>query len=259
VQLSDQAGERGGAGLGILLVHPRPDARDAIAHAVASVPGIFVLQAGDLAQAIGIAARPEIAAIVLSLELPDSHGLATLDALRAGNSDAAVVAIVDDSALGSLAMRRGACAFVAVGRASAEEIGRQAGEAVAELRAEALERDLARRIGERARRPPPAAGSPREIAHDLNNLLQIIMSAAEELREARLPAPHAQTPDLILDTARRGIALTRRLHDMSQRPEPHGQVAGQTGEMKAGTVVAGKDRLCGKRRRGHSSLRRDDE
>jgi DNA-binding NtrC family response regulator len=217
VQLSGQ-GEHGEAGPSILLVHPLAETREAIARAVAGVPGVSVIHAGDLAQATAAAARVRIMAIVLALDLADSRGLATLEALRATDRAAPVAVIVKDPALGRLAMRNGASAFIAADRAPVEQLARQVRDAVVQLKAQALEQDLARQLRERSRRVLPPQGSLRAIAHDFNNLLQIIINAAEELREGQLPTPHAQTADAILDAARRGIVLAGQLHALAGEP-----------------------------------------
>jgi DNA-binding NarL/FixJ family response regulator len=222
MQLSGQ----GGHGASILLVHPVAADRAVIADALASLPGLGLFQAADLAQAVALAARPDVAVVVLALDLPDSHGLATLNALRAARVDAAVVVLVDDAGLGRLAMRQGAKAFVAVPVASIDEAARQARHAVGELRAQGLAQDLARRIGDRTRRAPFPPGSPAAIAHDFNNLLQIIINAAEELREAGLPEPHAQTAEAILAAARRSIALARELHASGRKPDERAETPG---------------------------------
>ena len=201
MQLSGQDADRPADTPALLLAIGGDAWADALAGSLDGLTGLSLVRAGDLADGLA-AALQEVAVVVLALDLPDSRGLATLDAIRAALPDAPVIVLAaeDDPAMDSLVIRRGAADVVATPGLDAADAARRVRQAVLHVRARAMQR---------ARAP----GSTGAIVHDFNNLLQIIINASEELSEAGLPQPLAQSVEAIRAAARRGIALTRQLQD----------------------------------------------
>lgn len=85
---------------------------------------VQVTEADNLAQALhtlqidnvqpGASARPPIDTVLLDLELPDSHGLNTLIAVRAANPQPRIVVVSahNDEQLAKDCIREGACGFI---------------------------------------------------------------------------------------------------------------------------------------------------
>lgn len=114
-----------GGPLRVLLVEDNPADADLTVELLSEAEpgGVDVRRAETLADAVAQAAEHHYDVVLLDLGLPDSSGMATLDAIMASASGSAVVVLsgVDDERVGAEAVARGAQDFVTKG---ASEDGR---------------------------------------------------------------------------------------------------------------------------------------
>ncbi|HNV73676.1 MAG TPA: response regulator [Gemmatimonadaceae bacterium] len=160
----------------------------------------------SLAQAIERLQREPFAAVLLDLSLPDSSGLATLDALLDLDLDCAIIVLtaLDDSAVALEAVRHGAQDYLFKGRVDPTLILRSLLYAIGRHRAEAQLRH-AQQMEALGR----LAGG---VAHDFNNLLTIVIGNAEALEHGLLEPSDVPTAiGEIRQAARRAAELTQRL------------------------------------------------
>ena len=192
--------------LELLLVHPAPGE---LSPLLASMPAMAVAEAPSLGEALAHPGRTRASIVLAALELPDSHGLATLERLLAAAPQAAVGVIVEEPAMGEAAIHRGATAFVATAGCGELVTRERVIKAVLDLRIMA-----ATAARSSPHRQSPAAGelsAERSFSHDFNNLLQVIYGAAEELGDAELSEPQARALARLRAAAHRGMELIRRL------------------------------------------------
>jgi CheY-like chemotaxis protein len=213
------SGQGAGAGT-LLLVHRDGEVRATLARGL-QIPGLRLKEA-DGAVAAAALAGDGAAVVVMKVDLPDVTGRGPIDAVRAALPDVPLVVVVPDADTGRLAAARGATACIS----SADgNLAQRLREAVLDLRLQALERGLAARAARRDG-PQPAPGAGLRLAHDLNNQLQVIIAAAEDLEDAGLTGEAGRSVERIMGAARRAIELARRMregNDATSGPAPAGE------------------------------------
>jgi signal transduction histidine kinase len=167
-----------------------------------------------LAQAVAQLAEATFDVISVDLELPDSQGVATFDAIFTAAPHIPVVAMTNDSneEVASATLRRGAQDFLVKGDHPGPLIARSLWHAIERHR---LEEQL------RQSQKNEAIGSLADgIAHEFNNLLQVIVGYTRYALEG-MPPTGSRYRDLeqVLTAADRAVHLTRQLLGLS-RPRP---------------------------------------
>ena len=151
--------------------------------------------------------------LLLDLSLPDSAGMETFRAARAGAPHVPIVLLtgVDDEAVGVEAMRQGIQDYLVKGRADGPQIARAIRYAIERKRSE----EALRRMEERLRQIQKLeslgvlAGG---IAHDFNNLLTITLGHTElALAEAAARFARASPFAAGFDSTQRAAELSRQM------------------------------------------------
>jgi two-component system, cell cycle sensor histidine kinase and response regulator CckA len=157
--------------------------------------------------------------LLLDLSLPDSAGVETFRAARAGAPHVPIILLtgVDDEAVGVEAMRQGIQDYLVKGRADGRQIARAIRYAIERKRNE----EALRRMEERLRQTQKLeslgvlAGG---IAHDFNNLLTITLGHTElALAEAPADSPARLHLQRILESTQRAAELSRQMLAYSGR------------------------------------------
>lgn len=159
-----------------------------------------------LAEATEKLQRETFAAVLLDLTLPDSTGLATLNALLSLDVDCAIIVLtaLDDSAVALEAVRLGAQDYLFKGRVDARLILRSLLYSIGRHRAEAQLRHT-----QQMEALGRLAGG---VAHDFNNLLTIVIGNVEAMENGMLsPSELPTAVGEIGQAARRAAELTQRL------------------------------------------------
>jgi CheY-like chemotaxis protein len=168
--------------------------------------------ARDLAEADAALAEDEPDIVLLDLSLPGSTGFATFDAVRrrAGTVPIIVMTGLEDEALALQTMQGGAQDYVVKGRLGADELVRTMRHAIERARADATLR-RAQKIEAMAR----LAGG---VAHDFNNMLQVIRGHAELIDALSDDEVTQEGSAAILDACGRATDLMRQLLSFGSRP-----------------------------------------
>jgi signal transduction histidine kinase len=173
---------------------------------------IHVTTARNLAEAGFVVRRADPHAVLLDLNLPDSNGLATLQAMQLVARQRPIVVLtgLDDMALAQEAVRLGAQDWVIKGELHPELLHRSVRYAVQRkqladglLRAQKLE--VVGRL---------AVG----IAHEFNNVLTAIIGSARLIELAEDADARAEGLSLLRRSARQGAALGRQVLSLSRNP-----------------------------------------
>lgn len=183
--------------------------------------------AGTMKEACQKLSDNEIAAVLLDLSLPDSHGIETFDQIAQQAADVPIVVLtgLDDSEVGLQAVRRGAQDFLVKGKIDAVTLERTLNYSVERKRREAEMRQ---------RQSMEVMSQFADgIAHDFNNLLQVILGHLQTLEwplrdnEELLREVRGASEAVIGGAAltRRLLAVTGRLPDEPALLDPNDHVA----------------------------------
>lgn len=207
----------GGTGSGridVLLVEDNPgDALLLETLVDGHAPGQFRFRvAPDLAEALRALRDRAFDLVLLDLALPDSSGTATFEAVRNGAGGAPIVVVtgLEDQTMALRTLQAGAQDYVVKGQSDAGALVRTLRYAVERARADAMLR-RAQKIEAMAR----LAGG---VAHDFNNMLQVIRGHAELLSLTRSGADDTESTEAILDACAHASDLVRQLLSFGSRP-----------------------------------------
>ncbi len=151
--------------------------------------------------------------LLLDLTLPDSTGVETFRAARAGAPQMPIILLtgVDDEAVGVEAMRQGIQDYLVKGRADGRQIARAIRYAIERKRSEEALLRMKERLGQTQKLESLGvlAGG---IAHDFNNLLMVSL-AHTELALAEVPADSPTHLHLrrIFETTKRAAELSGQM------------------------------------------------
>jgi two-component system cell cycle sensor histidine kinase/response regulator CckA len=158
-------------------------------------------------------------AVLLDLGLPDSDGLATVDALQGSRHVLPVIVLTatDDDAIAALAVQRGAQDYLVKSRTDAQLLQRSIRYACerAEWRRDVIRREAELRQAHKMEAVGRLAGG---VAHDFNNVLTAIFGYADLLLD-QIPRDDSRYEDVqeIRKAAERAAALTRQLLAFSRK------------------------------------------
>jgi two-component system, cell cycle sensor histidine kinase and response regulator CckA len=158
-------------------------------------------------------------AVLLDLGLPDSDGLATIDALQGSRQVLPVIVLTatDDDAIAGLAVQRGAQDYLVKSRTDAQLLQRSIRYACerAEWRRDVIRREAELRQAHKMEAVGRLAGG---VAHDFNNVLTAIFGYADLLLD-QIPSDDSRHDDVqeIRKAAERAAALTRQLLAFSRK------------------------------------------
>lgn len=206
----------------LLLVDDDPDdallARRALAE-LDGIPGVFeVVEAGSLAGALKALAGGTFDVVALDLTLPDSVGLATLEAVReaAPHTPVVVVTGLGNERLGAEAVRRGAQDYLVKGPESLPALRRAALYALTRARlgaqALAIER-LNADVEERRRQAELKDRFFASAAHEVRSPVTVVRAALQTLQEGGAGALNPEQQYMVDMALRNALNLTRQLDD----------------------------------------------
>ena len=157
--------------------------------------------------------------MLLDLTLPDSEGVETFRAARAGAPHLPIILLtgVDDAAVGIEAMRQGIQDYLVKGHADGRQITRAIRYAIERKRSEEALRRMEERLGQTQKLESLGvlAGG---IAHDFNNLLTVSLGHTElALQEVPPDSPAHLHLRRILGATRRAAELSRQMLAYSGR------------------------------------------
>lgn len=198
----------------VLVVEDSPTDQILIKAALSESPRIiFETRCVERLSAAKQALHTEKYDIVISdLQLPDSHGVATVQRLvrAAGGIPVVVLTMTDDEETGLNALREGAVDYVIKGEMSGRVLSRTIRYTVDRTR---IEEQM--RHAQRMESLGVLAGG---IAHDFNNLLMVIRGNAELQERLGFESDKLKrTTNQILASADRAATLTRQLLAFSRR------------------------------------------
>ena len=171
-----------------------------------------VRSAGDLATALSVIQEAPPDAVLLDLNLPDSHGVSTLTRVLSAAPSAAIVVLtgLDDPRTAREALSLGAQDWLVKGELDPDVVQRA-------LRY-ALERKTLSNQLIRAQKLEVVGQLASRVAHEFNNILTAIVGSAHLLAAADAPEARDGALELLQHAARQGKALSRQLLSLAPHP-----------------------------------------
>ena len=164
----------------VLLVEDNPGDARLIEEAIVaeSSPPFRVARAACLAEGCALASREQFAVILLDLSLPDSHGLDTLRRARQAAPSVPIVVLtgLNDDSVAVSALGQGAQDYLVKGHADEADIRKA-------IRYSIERHELHERLAE-ARKLDAVGRLSGALAHEFNNLMQVVLGNCEFLRES---------------------------------------------------------------------------
>jgi signal transduction histidine kinase len=178
-----------------------------------------VTQASTMVEAEQHVAEHLFDIILLDLGLPDAQGLDAVRRTRAAAPHVPLVVLTasDSQSLAAQAVKEGAHDYLVKGQVDPRVLQRTLRLAV-EREAHQRERNLLAEKLRQAQKMEVVGQLAAGVSHDFNNVLQIIMSGIDVLKDEKFISPHAHTFLNMIDRAtERGSDLTNHLLSYSRK------------------------------------------